>query len=68
MVVMRLPNGTTCECLLRKTKYGLRLVRPCASYDLLALVREAGWRIEVVETDLERKRLARAFGSSRVAA
>jgi hypothetical protein len=68
MVVMRLPNGTTCECLLRNGKDGLRLVRRYASYDLLALVREAGWRIEAVETDLERKRLARAFGSSRVAA
>jgi hypothetical protein len=68
VVVMRLPNGTTCECLLRNTKYGLRLVRPCASYDLLALVREGGWRVEAVETDLERKRLARAFGRSRVAA
>ena len=64
MVVMRLPDGTTCECLLRNTKYGLRLVRPCASYDLLTLVREAGWRIQAVKTSLDRKRLARAFGRS----
>ena len=68
MVVMRLPDGTTCEYLLRKSKDGLRLVRPCASYDLLTLVRDAGWSIQEVKTNLERKLLSKTFGRSRVAA
>jgi hypothetical protein len=68
MVVMKLPDGTTCEYLLQKTEDGLRLVRPYASYDLLTAVREAGWRIQEVKTDLERKRLVRAFGNTVVAA
>jgi len=68
MVVMRLPDGTTCEYRLLQTKSGLRLLRPCASYDLLTLVRDAGWRIETAKTHLERKYLALAFGTLGVAA
>ena len=62
MLVMRLPDGTRCEYRLRSTKGGLRLAGSCASYDLLAMVRDAGWTIQEVKTDIARKRLMRAFG------
>ena len=68
MVIMQLPNGTTCECALRLTKYGLRLVRLYASYDLLVAVNEMGWRIKDVKTELARKRLKRQFASRELAA
>ena len=68
MVVMRLPDGTTCEYRLQQTNNGLRLVRSCASYDLLTLVRDAGWRIETVKPHLARQYLALAFGTQGVAA
>ena len=64
MVVMQLPDGSTCEYQLRATKWGLRLVRSCVSYDLLTLVREAGWTIRDVKTDIARRRLAQVFGVS----
>ena len=62
MVVMQLPDGSTCEYGLRATKWGLRLVRSCVSYDLLTLVRDAGWTIRDVKTDIARRRLAQVFG------
>jgi hypothetical protein len=62
MLLMQLPDGTTCECQLRSTKWGLRLVRRCASFDLLAMVRDGGWVIREVKTDAARRHLARAFG------
>ena len=62
MLVMQLPDGTTGEYRLRSTARGLRLVRSCASYDLLTLVCEAGWIIREVKTDIARTRLMRAFG------
>jgi hypothetical protein len=62
MVVMHIPNGPTAEYRLVGSKSGLRLVRSCASYDLLTMVRDAGWRIVEVKTDLAWRRLRRAFG------
>jgi len=70
MIVMELPDGTTCEYRLRATKRGLRLERSCASYDLLTMVRDAGWAIREVKTEMAHSRLLRAFGpnASRTAA
>jgi hypothetical protein len=64
VVVMQLPDGSTCEYRLRTTKWGLRLVRSCASYDLVTLVRDAGWTIREVKTDIARRRLAEVFGTT----
>jgi hypothetical protein len=61
VVVMQLPDGSTCEYRLRATKWGLRLVRSCASYDLLTLVRDAGWTIREVKTEIARRHLAQVF-------
>jgi hypothetical protein len=61
MLVMRLPDGTTCDYRLRSTKVGLRLERSYASYDLVTMVRNAGWTIQEVKTDIARRRLMRAF-------
>ena len=62
MLVMQVPDGTTCEYRLRAAKRGLRLERSCASYDLLTLVRDAGWVIRDVKTTIAHRRLMRAFG------
>jgi hypothetical protein len=62
MLVMRLPDGTKCEYRLQSTNRGLRLVTSCASYDVVTMVRDAGWTIDEVKTDIARKRLRRAFG------
>jgi hypothetical protein len=61
---MQLPDGSTCEYRLQATKWGLRLVRSCASYDLLTLVRDAGWTIREVKTDIARRRLAQVLGTN----
>jgi hypothetical protein len=53
MVLVLLPDGTTCECRLQQTEHGLRLVRACASYDLHTMLQEAGWRILEVKTAAE---------------
>ena len=65
MVVMQLPNGTTGEYLLDDTDHRLRLVSRCVSYDLLAVLHDAGWRIWDITTDLERERLAELLTSER---
>ena len=50
-LVMRFPDGTTGEYRLRSTRFGLRLVRRRASYDLLTMWRDAGWRIQDMKTE-----------------
>jgi hypothetical protein len=62
MLLMELPDGTTCEYRLRAAKHGLRLERSYASYDLLTMVRDAGWVIRDVKTKIAHRRLMRAFG------
>ena len=62
MVVIELPDGTTCEYGLRPSERGLRLVQSCTSYDLLVMLREAGWRIQAVKGETDRLRLRREFG------
>jgi len=58
MVVIRTPDGATCEYRLRQTANGLRLELRCASYDL-ATVLEAGWQIVGTRTYVA-ERLLRA--------
>jgi hypothetical protein len=48
MVLMRMPDGTTCEYWLQPSKWGLRLTRSCVSYDLATMLRNAGWRIQEI--------------------
>ena len=62
MVVMQMPDGTTRKYDLRASESGLRLVRACSSYDLLAMVRDAGWRIHAVTDEADRIRLVRQLG------
>jgi hypothetical protein len=46
MVVMQPPGGSAREYQLQQSMHGLRLVAGClASYDLLTMVTEAGWRV-----------------------
>jgi hypothetical protein len=45
MVVMQTGDGSIQEYRLCRTREGLRLVRPSASYDLSLMMREEGWRI-----------------------
>jgi hypothetical protein len=46
MILMQTPDGRVCEYRLQNTPYGLRLERSqCASYDLLTMVKEGGWRV-----------------------
>jgi hypothetical protein len=61
MVVVRLPDGSTQEFHLRQTPHGLRLLRPSASYDLAAMMAEAGWIVVGVRTEVA-KRLLRRVG------
>lgn len=62
MVVMQMPDDTTREYDVRASETGLRLVRAYASYDLLAMLRDAGWRIHAVTAETDRMRLIRANG------
>jgi len=62
MVVMQMPDGTTRQYALRASESGLRLVRAFASYDLLAMLRDARWRIHAVTDEADRMRLVRQFG------
>ena len=66
MVVMQMPDGTTRKYDLRASESGLRLVRACASYDLLAMLHDAGWRIHAVTGEADRMRLIREFGEGTV--
>jgi hypothetical protein len=66
MVVMQMPDGTTRRYDLRASESGLRLVRACASYDLLAMLRDAGWRIHAVTDEVDRRRLVRQFGRAAI--
>jgi hypothetical protein len=50
-LVMQLPDGTTREYRLRATRFGLRLVGRGASYDLLTMWRDGGWRIQDLRTE-----------------
>jgi hypothetical protein len=50
VVVVRTPNGSTAEYRLCRAPEGLRLVQPCASYDLAAMIQDAGWRIVKIKT------------------
>ena len=59
MVVIRTPDGATCEYRLRQTANGLRLELRCASYDL-ATVLEAGWQIVGTRTYVAERLLLRA--------
>ena len=61
MVVMQMPDGTTRRYDLRASASGLRLVRAFASYDLLAMLRDAGWRIHAVTDDADRMRVQAAL-------
>ena len=67
MVIMQLPDGTTAEYLLDDTDHELRLVSVSrsVSYDLITALREAGWRIRDITTDLERERLRRLLTPAR---
>jgi hypothetical protein len=57
MVIMELPDGTTCEYALDDSDPALRLVSRCASFDLMTALTELGWRIRDVTTDRERARV-----------
>ena len=61
MVVIRLPDGSTQDYHLGRTPHGLRLVRPCASYELSVMLADAGWEIVGVRTEAA-KRLLRSAG------
>jgi hypothetical protein len=58
MVIMDLPDGTTCEYALDDSDPALRLVSRCASFDLMTALTESGWRIRDITTDRERERVA----------
>jgi hypothetical protein len=57
MVIMELPDGTTCEYALDDSDPALRLVSRCASFDLMTALTEMGWRIRDITTDRERDRV-----------
>jgi hypothetical protein len=59
MVIMELPDGTTCEYALNDSDSdpALRLVSRCASFDLVTALTEMGWRIRDVTTHRERERV-----------
>jgi hypothetical protein len=61
MVVIRMPDGSNQDYHLRRTSQGLRLVRPCASYELVVMMAGAGWEIAGVRTQAA-KRLLKAAG------
>jgi hypothetical protein len=65
MVVMQLPDGTAHDFLLDDTHHALRLVSHCASYDLLTVLTDSGWRILDVTTDRELQCLAALLTSAR---
>jgi hypothetical protein len=67
MVVMQLPDGTTAEFRLDAADDELRLVSAsrCVSYDLIAVLTEAGWRIRDITTNLECERLRRLLTPAR---
>jgi hypothetical protein len=59
MVVVELPDGARCQYRLIATRMGLRLVRRFASYDLMAMVRDAGWRIHALTSRRDRTLIRR---------
>ena len=60
MVMIRMPDGDTQDYHLRASRHGLRLVRACASYDLMAMIREGGWTIAGVRTRAAKRMLEKA--------
>jgi hypothetical protein len=56
---MQTPMGHVGEYELHATERGLRLVARCASYDLMTMVRDAGWKVAAAEDD-ERQLLQQA--------
>jgi hypothetical protein len=58
--------GRLCEFRLMNTPAGTRLVRRFASYDLVGMIRDAGWRIHAVESDTERRLLTRFVKKNRL--
>jgi hypothetical protein len=61
MVVVQMPDGPMREYRLRQTRFGLRLERRFTSYDFITAIRDAGWRIVDINTDVARKCLKRAL-------
>jgi hypothetical protein len=57
MVIMELPDGTTCEYALDDSDHALRLASRYASFDLRTVLTEWGWRIRAITTDRERERV-----------
>jgi hypothetical protein len=57
MLIMELPDGTTCDYVLDDSDTALRLVSRYASYDLRTALTELGWRIRDITTDRERERV-----------
>ena len=61
MVVIRTPDGATAEYYLRRTKDGgLRLELGCSSYDLSAMMENAGWQIVGVRSFAAKRLLLHA--------
>ena len=61
MVVIRMPDGSHQDYHVRRTSQGLRVLRPCASYEPVVMMADAGWEIVGVRTHAA-KRLLKAAG------
>ena len=60
MVVIRMPDGSIQDFHLRCVSQSLRLVRPCASYELAMMVADGRWEIVGVRTEAANRLLRRA--------
>ena len=60
VVVIRMPDGSIQDFHLRCVSQSLRLVRPCASYELAMMVANGRWEIVGVRTEAAKRLLRRA--------
>jgi hypothetical protein len=60
VVVIRMPDGSIQDFHLRGVSESLRLVRPCASYELAMMVADGRWEIVGVRTEAAKRLLRRA--------
>jgi hypothetical protein len=55
-----MPDGHRQDYRLRASRDGLRVQGLCASYDLLAMVRDAGWRVVGARSHAAKRLLKKA--------